>query len=85
MPMLEPDKVQRTDNGKEEKSAGEFVRSFYIRRILHPLFMFQVLRLPLFFDFAYYYIMQLQHQVHGAMMKPDWIEKAREALAQKRQ
>jgi len=25
--------------------------------------------------------MQLQHQVHGAMMKPDWIEKAREELA----
>jgi len=34
MQMSEPDKVQRTDNGKEEKPAGEFVRSFYIRRIL---------------------------------------------------
>jgi site-specific DNA-methyltransferase (adenine-specific) len=25
MPMSEPDKIQRTDNGKEEKPAGEFV------------------------------------------------------------
>lgn len=57
------------------------MRSFYIKRILHPLFMWQVKFLPLFFDFAYYYIMELQHQVHGAMMKPDWIEKAREELA----
>lgn len=81
MPMSEPDKIQRTDNGKEEKPAGELVRSFYIKRILHPLFMWQVKFLPLFFDFAYYYIMELQHQVHGAMMKPDWIEKAREELA----
>jgi hypothetical protein len=47
--------------------------------------MFQVRHLPLFFDFAYYYIMALQHQVHGAMMKPDWIEKARIELSQKRQ
>ena len=85
MPMPEPDKVQRTYEGKEAGASGEFVRSFYIRRILHPLFMFQVRHLPLFFDFAYYYIMALQHQVHGAMMKPDWIEKARIELSQKRQ
>lgn len=85
MPMSEPDKVQRTYEGKEAGASGEFVRSFHIRRILHPLFMFQVRHLPLFFDFAYYYIMALQHRVHGAMMKPDWIEKARIELSQKRQ
>jgi len=80
MPMPEPDKVQRTYEGKEAGASGEFVRSFYIRRILHPLFMFQVRRLPLFFDFAYYYIMALQHQVHGKLLTPDYIEQVRASL-----
>ena len=56
------------------------MRSFYIRRILHPLFMFQVRRLPLFFDFAYYYIMALQHRVHGKLLTPDYIEQVRASL-----
>jgi hypothetical protein len=46
MQMSEPDKVQRTYEGKEAGASGEFVRSFYIRRILHPLFMFQQFRGP---------------------------------------
>jgi hypothetical protein len=58
------------------------VRSFYIKHILHPLFIFQVKHVPLFLDFAYLYIMDLQRQVHGKMMKPDWIERAREQLAE---
>jgi len=80
MQMPEPDKVQRTYEGKEAGASGEFVRSFYIRRILHPLFMFQVRHLPLFFDFAYYYIMALQHQVHGKLLTPDYIEQVRASL-----
>jgi hypothetical protein len=57
------------------------MRAFYIRYILHPIFMLQVKRLPLFLDYAYLYIQQLQHAVHGALLKPDWIERAREELS----
>jgi hypothetical protein len=42
--------------------------------------MFQVRHLPLFFDFAYYYIMALQHQVHGKLLTPDYIEQVRASL-----
>lgn len=54
---------------------------FYLRYILHPLFMFQVRHLPRFLDYAYIYLNELQHVVHGKLMQPDWIEKAREELA----
>ena len=57
------------------------MRSFYIKHVLHPLFMFQIRHLPLFFDFCYLYVMDIQRQVHGVMLKPDWIERAREQLA----
>ncbi len=53
-------------------------RRFYIRFILSPLFMLQVKFVPLFLDFAYLYIQQLQHAVHGKLLKPDYIEQARE-------
>ena len=57
------------------------MRAFYIRRILHPLFMFQVRFVPMFIDFAYLYIGNLHHAVHGKLLQPDFIEQAREELA----
>ena len=57
------------------------MRSFYVRYILYPLFIFQVKHVPLFLDFAYLYIQNLQHEVQGALMKPDYIEQVREALS----
>jgi len=56
------------------------MRHFYIKFILHPLFMLQVRFVPLFLDFAYYYIMALQHQVHGKLLTPDYIEQVRASL-----
>ena len=56
------------------------MRAFYIRFILAPLFMAQVKLVPMFIDFAYLYIQNLQHQVHGKLLTPDYIEQAREAL-----
>ncbi len=56
------------------------MRAFYLRHVLHPLFMFQVRHLPMFLDYAYLYIQNLQHEVQGALMKPDYIEQVREAL-----
>lgn len=56
------------------------MRTFYIRHVLHPLFMFQVRHLPLFLDYAYLYMNNLQHAVHGKLLQPDYIEQAREAL-----
>lgn len=56
------------------------MKSLYIRYILHPLFMFQVRFVPMFIDYAYLYIQNLQHAVHGKLLQPDFIEQAREAL-----
>jgi hypothetical protein len=57
------------------------MRHFYIKFILHPLFMFMVKRVPMFIDFAYLYIQNLQHAVHGKLLQPDYIEQARDELA----
>lgn len=57
------------------------MRHFYIKFILHPLFMFMVKRVPLFLDYAYIYLQQLQHAVHGKLLQPDYIEQTREALS----
>ena len=57
------------------------MRHFYIKFILHPLFMLQVRFVPMFLDYAYIYIQQLQHAVHGKLLQPDYIEQAREALS----
>jgi len=56
------------------------MRAFYIRYILAPLFMAQVKLVPLFVDFAYIYIQQLQHLVHGKLLTPDYIEQVRASL-----
>ena len=56
------------------------MRSFYIRFILHPLFMLQVKCVPLFLDYAYIYMGKLQHAVHGKLMQPDYIEQVRKAI-----
>jgi len=56
------------------------MRSFYIKYILHPLFMFQVRCVPLFLDYAYIYMNKLQHKVQGKLMQPDYIEQVRKAL-----
>ena len=57
------------------------MRAFYIRHILHPLFMLQVKVVPMFLDFAYLYIQNLQHAVHGKLLTPDYIEQVRNELA----
>jgi len=57
------------------------MRHFYIKFILHPLFMFQVRCVPLFLDYAYLYIQNLQHAVHGKLLTPDYIEQVRNELA----
>jgi len=56
------------------------MRAFYIRYILAPLFMAQVKLVPMFIDFAYLYIQNLQHAVHGKLLKPDYIEQVRTSL-----
>ncbi len=56
------------------------MRSFYIKYVLHPLFMFMVRRVPLFLDYAYIYMGKLQHAVQGKLMQPDYIEQVRKAL-----
>jgi len=43
--------------------------------------MLQVRFVPMFIDFAYLYIQNLQHVVHGKLLTPDYIEQAREALS----
>ena len=57
------------------------MRHFYIKFILHPLFMLQVRCVPMFLDFAYLYIQNLQHAVHGKLLTPDYIEQVRNELA----
>ena len=42
--------------------------------------MLKVRCVPMFLDYAYIYIQQLQHAVHGKLLQPDYIEQAREAL-----
>jgi len=56
------------------------VRSFYLRYILYPLILWQVKHMPMYLDFIYLYIQRLQHEMQGALMKPDYIEQVREAL-----
>lgn len=56
------------------------MRPFYVRWILYPLFMWQVRHMPLFLDFCYLYIQRLQHEAQGVLMKPDYIEQARQAI-----
>ena len=56
------------------------MKSFYLRHILYPLFMFAVNHVPLFLDFAVTYVGKLQHAVHGKLLQPDYIEQVREAL-----
>ena len=80
MRQFEPDEIQRIDEGKEEGAIGELMRAFYIRFILAPLFMAQVKLVPMFIDFAYLYIQNLQHQVHGKLLTPDYIEQVRASL-----
>lgn len=60
------------------------MRSFYIRYVLHPLIMFQVKHMPLFLDYCYLYLHELQHQVQKKLMQPDYIEQVRITLADKR-
>ncbi len=55
--------------------------SFYIKRILHPLFMFQVHHLPKFADYAYEWALNLQRLVHGKLLQPDYIAQFREAIS----
>jgi len=57
------------------------MRAFYIRYVLHPLFMLQVKCVPLFLDYAYIYMAKLQHAVHGKLMQPDYIEQVRKELS----
>lgn len=57
------------------------MRAFYIRFILAPLFMLQIKVVPMFIDYAYLYIQNLQHAVHGKLLQPDYIEQAREELS----
>ena len=59
------------------------MRAFYIKYILHPLFMVMVRCVPLFLDYAYIYVGKLQHAVHGKLLQPDYIEQVREALSEK--
>ena len=56
------------------------MRAFYIKFILHPLFMLQVKCVPLFLDYAYIYMNKLQHAVHGKLMQTDYIEQVRKAI-----
>ena len=57
------------------------MRHFYLRFILAPLFMWQVKHVPMFADYAYIWVMKLQHLVAGKLLQPDYIEQAREALS----
>ena len=53
------------------------MKSSYVRR----LFLWLVYHVPGFDEEAYKWVMDCERQVHGVMLKPDWIERAREQLA----
>jgi len=57
------------------------MRSFYIKYILHPLFMFCIRRVPLFLEYMYIYMDKLNHAVMGKLMKTDYIEQVRKELS----
>lgn len=54
---------------------------FYLTRILDPLFRFAWLHVPWFADYCVEFVNQVERRVHGKMMTPGWIERARETLA----
>ena len=56
------------------------MRLFYLR-ILDALFRWCWLHVPLFDEYCVEFVHQVERLVHGAIMKPDWIERAREQLA----
>lgn len=55
-------------------------RSFYLKKILHPIFMFHVRHFPEFLDYCYIYLNELQHQVQGKLLQPDFIDQLRTTL-----
>lgn len=55
-------------------------KRFYIQYVLMPIFTFQVMHLPLFVDYCYQFVQDLQHAVHGKLLKPDYIEQVRTTL-----
>ena len=59
------------------------MRAFYLNHILRPLFVFQVLHVPRFADYAYEWSMNLQRQVHGKLLQPDYIAQIRAAIGNK--
>ena len=57
------------------------MRAFYLKYILHPLFMFAVKHVPLFVDYCVEYVRQLNRRVHGKLLDGDFFDKAREAIS----
>lgn len=57
------------------------MRTFYLKYILYPCFMFAVRHVPLFLDYTIEYVRQLNRKVQGRLMREDFFEHAREALS----
>lgn len=49
-------------------------------RILDRLFRWAWLHVPMFADYAVEFVRQVENKVHGKMLSPDWIDRAREML-----
>lgn len=55
-------------------------RHFYLTKILHPIFMFQVRHFPKFVDYCDIYMKELNQQLQKKLLTPDFITQARDAL-----
>jgi hypothetical protein len=53
---------------------------FYLRHILKPLFEFAWQHVPWFADYCVEFVKQIQHEVQGRLMRPDYIEQLRQRL-----
>jgi len=50
-------------------------------RLLDRVFRWCWQHVPMFADYAVEFVHQIERRVHGKMLQPDWIDKAREVLS----
>ena len=55
---------------------------FYLR-LLDRAFRWCWLHVPMFADYCVEFVHQVERRIHGKLMQPDWIDKAREALSER--
>ena len=52
-------------------------------RVLDRLYRWVWQHVPLFADYSVEFVHQVERRIHGKLLQPDWIDKAREALSER--